>query len=304
MEAEVLDLGSMNIDKVYSVDSIVAPGETISSLSYSEHCGGKGLNQAIALAKAGAKVAMAGCLGLDGEGLKEVLKLNGVCTSLIKEVAGPSGHAIIQVNKKGQNSIIVSAGSNGLLSEEYLDEVFEAFTNKPLVLFQNEINATSAAVRKAKAKGFQVAFNASPITSSIFSFPLDLVDIFFINEVEAKALSGFEGEDYKEILEAICKKYPNALIVMTIGKSGVLCGKGEGEVLHHGIYEVPVVDSTAAGDTFLGFFLASLCKGLALKEALRRASIASSIAVSRKGASSSIPTLEEVLSFTGQEVLK
>lgn len=142
----------------------------------------------------------------------------------------------------------------------------------------------------------QIAFNASPITRELMEYPLELVDYFIINEVEGRALAGVDSEEYDRILEGLAEQFPHAAIVLTVGEKGVLyCNHGKR--LSHGIYAVKAVDTTAAGDTFCGYFLAGLTKGLPMEDILKYASMASAIAVSRRGASTSIPTWEEVVHF-------
>ena len=138
---KVLVFGSANIDRTYSVDHVVIGGETISSTSLTEFCGGKGFNQAIALARAGCNVFFAGAIGVDGELLERVLRENGVNTDYLNHVNAPTGHAIIQVTPDGKNSIIISAGANGMITHEDVDTVLSAFSSGDLVVLQNEISS-------------------------------------------------------------------------------------------------------------------------------------------------------------------
>ena len=293
---KILNFGSLNIDKVYSVPHFVEAGETLSSTKMEVFSGGKGLNQSIALARAGAEVYHAGAIGPDGESLRALMADAGVHTDYLQTLPTVTGHAVIQLTPKGQNCIIISAGANGELTEAYLDGVLENFGAGDLLLVQNETNNVPYAMRRAKEKGMKIAFNASPISEALLSYPLDLVDYYLINEVEGKALAGEEAKSNEEILAALKKRFPNAAIVLTVGKDGVLYQYGD-ERAGHGIYDVPVADTTAAGDTFCGFFLASTAKGLTAAEALRMASLASSMAVSKKGAANSIPSWDEVEAF-------
>ena len=293
---KILNFGSLNIDKVYSVPHFVEAGETLSSSKMEVFSGGKGLNQSIALARAGAEVYHAGAIGPDGESLRALLADSGVHTDYLQTLPTVTGHAVIQLTPKGQNCIIISAGANGELTEEYIDKALEGFGEGDLLLAQNETNNVPYAMRRAKEKGMKIAFNASPISEALLSYPLELVDYYLINEVEGKALAGDAAQGNEEILAALKKRFPGAAIVLTVGKDGVLYQYGD-ERASHGIYDVPVADTTAAGDTFCGFFLASTAKGLPAAEALRMASLASSIAVSKKGAANSIPTWDEVEAF-------
>ena len=293
---KILNLGSLNIDKVYSVGHFVSAGETISSANMETFSGGKGLNQSIALARAGAEVYHAGAVGPDGEGLRALLEGSGVHVDYLQTLGTVTGHAVIQLTPKGQNCIIISAGANGELTESYIDGVLEHFAPGDLLLVQNETNNVAYAMRRAKQRGMKIAFNASPISEALLGYPLELVDYYLINEVEGKALAGGEESGNEEILAGLKARFPEAAIVLTVGKDGVLY-QYKDERAGHGIYDVPVADTTAAGDTFCGYFLACVAKGLPAAEGLRMASLASSLAVSQMGAAHSIPTWDEVASF-------
>ena len=258
---KILDIGSLNIDKVYSVEHFVSAGETLTAGRLETFSGGKGLNQAIALARAGAEVYCAGAIGEDGLFLKELLEGSGVRTDYLQVLEDvPTGHAIIQLIPKGQNCIIISAGANGALTEDYIDSVLERFAAGDVLLVQNETSGVAYAMKKAKERGMKIAINASPIDDKLFTYPMGLVDYFLINEIEGKAIAGSEAESNERILEDLAAKFPEAAVVLTIGKEGVLYACGQ-ERCRHGIYNVSVVDTTAAGDTFIGFFLHGLLSG-------------------------------------------
>ena len=285
--------GSLNVDHVYGVDHFVRGGETIPSLSMELFSGGKGLNQSVALARAGGEVYHAGKIGADGEMLLDRLRENGVNVDYVGVSDSlPTGHAVIQVDAKGQNCIIVCAGANGSLTEEEMDGVLSHFGQGDILLLQNEINGIGPLLRKAYGRGMQIALNPSPIDGELVALEeLRYVTWFILNEVEGAELTGkTEGE---EICAALLKKYPRARVVLTLGKKGCLYRDG-GQTAAHGIYDVPVVDTTAAGDTFTGYFLAGVTDGLPVEQILELASKASSLAVSRKGASDSIPARAEV----------
>ena len=287
----VLNFGSLNIDYTYSLDHIVAPGETITSQHLEVFPGGKGLNQSVALARAGVPVCHAGQVGEDGGMLLQVCQESGVDNSRIRTVETRTGNAIIQVSAKGQNSIVLYPGANREQTQEYIDQVLEEFGPGDLVLLQNEINLVDYIIQRASQRGMTIALNPSPFDERMLACDLGLVDLFLLNEVEGAQITGHQNPE--EILEEMKTRFPKAQVVLTLGKAGVCYQRGEIR-LRHGIYQVPVVDTTAAGDTFTGFFLGSLLRGQPVEEALRLASVASSLAVSRKGASSSIPTWEEV----------
>ena len=290
--AKILNFGSLNLDYVYAVDHFVAPGETLSSERMDLNCGGKGLNQSIALSKAGAQVYHAGKIGFDGGRLKELLESYGVDTAYLREDDASNGHAIIQVDKKGQNCILLFSGSNRRITEAEVDECLENFTAGDFLVLQNEINLIPYIMETAGEKGIFIVFNPSPITEDILSFPLDKVGLFILNEIEGKALSG-ETEPEK-ILGELHEKYPQAKVLLTLGEEGSLYFDGK-KKYYQSIFKVKAVDTTAAGDTTTGYFVAGLAAGENPKVVLERAAKASSITVTRHGAAQSIPNKEEVL---------
>ena len=288
---KMLNFGSLNIDFVYSVEHFVKAGETLSSTKLDKFCGGKGLNQSVALARAGAKTFHAGCVGTDGGMLLDILQKNEVNTDFVQTKNSASGHAIIQVDKKGQNCILLYNGANHAISTEQVDQVLAQFTSDDVLLLQNEINNLEYIINKAYSRGMKIALNPSPVNEQLTILPLDKINWLILNEVEGNQLtSRTEPED---ILAVIQQKYACSTIVLTLGKDGVICSDGP-KIVRHGIYHVPVIDTTAAGDTFTGYFLACITNGESVEESLRIASVASSIAISREGAAQSIPTMEEV----------
>ncbi len=291
---KILNLGSLNIDKVYEVEKIVSPGETILSLNYKEFIGGKGLNQSVALARAGAKVYHAGMIGKDGRFLVEYLKECGVNTKFIEEIDFPSGHAVIQIEKSGQNSIIVFGGSNQQITEKYIDNILEEFGPDDMLLIQNETSMIPYAMHEAKKRGLKIAINPSPINNELLEYPLELVDIFILNEIEGQVLTGKEDKD--EIVSDMNEKYPGASIVLTLGDKGSVYSDGTRKI-YQNAYKVKPIDTTGAGDTFCGYLLASISQGKLIDKAMELASKASSIAIQTKGASNSIPELSIVEQF-------
>lgn len=290
--AKLLNFGSINLDHVYGVAHFVAGGETLSALSLEHYFGGKGMNQSIALARAGAEVYHAGRVGPDGISLVEELKNAGVDTRYISTDGSVTGHTIIQVDAFGQNCILVYAGANGEIGEPFIKQVLAHFEAGDVLLLQNEVSNLACIANTAAAKGVRIALNPSPFNEKISEDILQKVSWLLLNEIEGRAITG--EEDPQAIGASLREKYPRMTVVLTIGKQGVLYWD-ETQALGHGIYRVPVVDTTAAGDTFTGYFLASVMVGRPAAEALRLASVASSIAVSRPGAAASVPLLEEVL---------
>ena len=289
----VLNFGSLNIDYVYNVDHIVKKGETISSDTLNVFCGGKGLNQSIALSKAGAEVYHAGVIGEDGAFLEEILRASGVHTRFVQMKADTrTGNAIIQKDRNGDNCILLYGGSNRAVTPGMADEVLEHFEAGDMLVLQNEISELSYLMERAHERGMVIALNPSPIDEELLKAPLQYVNYFILNEIEAKTLTNGVEED-NAMLEAMLKKFPNAEIILTLGERGSVYAKGTVRV-EQGIYKVPGTDTTAAGDTFTGYYLASIIQGLSVEKALNMAAKASAIAVSRKGAAPSIPEREEV----------
>lgn len=291
----ILNIGSLNIDKTYRTEHFVRPGETIKISSCEQTCGGKGLNQSIALARAGAKVFHAGAIGADGIRLKREMAKALVDTSLLDTSDVESGHAVIQVDANGQNSIIVCGGANDSITEGYVDEVLSYFQEGDYLLLQNEVNVTAYAMKEAKKKGMKIVLNPSPITDKLFEFPLHLVDYFILNEIEGEILADVDSSDSDKIIEGLKERYPRAAFVLTLGENGSIYADKH-QMYRQEIFRTNVVDTTGAGDTFCGYFLATLATA-DVQDALCKASAASAIAVSRKGAAPSIPTMSEVNMF-------
>ena len=290
---KVLNYGSLNIDNVYSVDHFVRGGETLSSTKMEIFSGGKGLNQSIALAKSGVEGWHAGAVGEgDGEFLLDMMREAGVNVSLVAHVAGKTGHAIIQRDGDGQNCILLFGGANQQITREQVDAAMEHFEAGDFLVLQNEINEIAYIMEKAHEKGMKIVLNPSPMDEKIAGYPLEYVDYFLLNEIEAGDICGTQGEG-EELLEKLGEKFPKAKIVLTLGGDGSMYRDG-GLVLKQPIYRVPVVDTTAAGDTFTGFFIGGLMLGEEPKEALDHAAKAAAIAVSRPGAAPSIPDRSEI----------
>ena len=296
---KVLNIGSLNIDRIYEMDHFVKPGETIKVRGYSEACGGKGLNQSVAIARSGAEVYHVGAVGADGEKLLEVLNQSGIHTEGVEKLPGTSGHAVIQVDRNGQNNIIICGGANDSVSKGMIDEAMKQVEEGDIVLLQNEISNVGYAAESAKKAGARVALNPSPINENLHTIPMELVDYFILNEIEGKEIAEAESEEPEEIMEKLKTKYPNAIFVLTLGEKGswyfdqIQCFKQD-------IYKVKAVDTTAAGDTFCGYFLSGVVKGKEIPAILKMASAASAIAVSRSGAAPSIPKYEEVEKFVAE----
>lgn len=291
---KVLNFGSLNIDYVYQVERFALPGETIPALKMERFCGGKGLNQSVALARAGISVRHAGCIGSDGNFLVEELQKSGVKTEKIRVLPSPSGHAIIQVDNRGENTILLYPGANHQITREQIDETLAEYEQGDVLLLQNEVGEISYIMERAYQKGMKIFFNPSPFTEAVLQYPLHLVSCFLVNGLEGAALAG--EKDPNKILTGIRKRFPEAQIVLTLGKDGA-CYDNKTSVFFQPAFSVKTVDTTAAGDTFTGYFMAELLRGSEPNAILRCACGASALAVSRMGAAPSIPTEEEVYVF-------
>ena len=297
---KVLCFGSLNIDYTYKVPHFVKKGETLASERLQVFGGGKGLNQSVALAKAGTEVYHAGSIGQDGMFLLDMLKDAGANTDFVKILdTVRTGNAIIQNDKSGDNCIILYGGANQAITREQVDEVMSHFESEDYLVLQNEINELGYIVEKAHEKGMIIVLNPSPMNEKILALPLAVINYFILNEVEAAQILGKEDkgeESWEQIADDLLKKFPQATIVLTMGSEGSVF-KNQKETVCQSIYKVQAVDTTAAGDTFSGYFIGGILGGLSAKEAMDQASKASAIAVTRKGAAPSIPLLAEVQNY-------
>ncbi|MEA4932582.1 MAG: ribokinase [Lawsonibacter sp.] len=292
--ARILSYGSLNLDYVYHVPHFVAPGETLFSTARDLNCGGKGLNQSVAAARAGGTVFHAGKMGRDGQLLADMLSSSGVDLSLLSVGDGPSGHAIIQVEPGGQNCILLYGGSNREITRQEIDQALERFGPGDYLMLQNEINGLDYLMERAAQKGISIVFNPSPIDETIVHLPLQRVSLLVFNEIEGAALSGCtEGE---AMLDTLRRRWPECRLLLTLGSRGCIYDDGIRR-LCHSAYQVTAVDTTAAGDTFTGYFVACLANGIEPEACLMLASRAAAIAVSRPGAAPAIPTMDEVRKF-------
>lgn len=292
---KVLNFGSLNIDYVYKVDHIVQKGETLLSDGRNVFTGGKGLNQSVALGRAGLSVYHAGNIGHGGEFLLDELKSAGVDTRYVRILTDiPSGHTVIQNDKDGDNCILLFGGANQAVTKEQVDEVIGNFDAGDWIVLQNEVNELGYIIERAHRQGMKILLNPSPMNEIILKLPLEDVDLFMLNEIEAGQITGEKSEDGDVLAEALLRRFPDSKFVLTLGSRGSVYIDKDRKV-EQGIYKVKAVDTTAAGDTFTGYFLAGMLGGKSVKESLDLASKASSITVTGNGAAPSIPTMDQVL---------
>ena len=287
----IINFGSCTIDRVFQVPHFVHPGETLPSTGFRIHGGGKGLNQSLAIARAGGRVKHAGRIGPDGDWLRKLLDEAGADTSLIETGEDATGQAIIQVTPDGENAIVICAGANGHITSEHIRRAFTHARPGELLLVQNEVNRLDEIIDVAQARGLRIAFNMAPMTEDALSLPLSRVEFFVVNRTEGEALTGEQSPG--AILDAMVDRFPHSRTILTLGSEGAIYGDADSR-LAQPAFKVSPVDSTGAGDTFIGYFLAALANGREIWDCLEWACRAAAICVTRAGAASSIPTREEV----------
>lgn len=260
--------GSLNIDHTYQVPHLLRMGETLSSCAYSRNAGGKGFNQAVALSRAGCDVCFAGAIGEDGVFLADYLKACGVDTTGIRRVGEPTGHAIIQVDEAGGNAILLFGGANQCIGDEMIEQTISRMEPGDWILLQNEINDGARIIRAAYEKGICIVLNPSPVSRQLKDWPLEMVSWLILNEVEGADLTGHTQPDL--ILDSLLVRYPHMHVVLTLGEQGAVYADG-GQRWSQQAFSCDVADTTAAGDTFTGYFLHAAEAGEDIRQALREA---------------------------------
>jgi len=288
----LLVFGSANIDRVFSVERFVRPGESLMASEYACHAGGKGLNQALAARRSGADVAFAGAIGADGEWLRQLLQDEGVETSRLESVSTPTGQASIQVDARAENAIVVYQGANGAIGPERVRAALEGQPAGAWLLIQNETSATRALLEEAGRQDLRLVINPAPFSDEVANLPLERAAAIVVNEGEGASLSG-ETEP-PAILEALARTFPRSRIVLTLGANGALGRSPRGPTVEVAPERVEPVDTTGAGDAFVGYLAASLARGDDFEAALRRANRAGALATTRPGAADGIPFAKEV----------
>ena len=289
---KILNFGSCNIDYVYAVRHAVREGETVSSTHRDVFAGGKGLNQSVAAARAGGAVYHAGVIGNDGDFLREMLAESGADVTFLRQEDCAGGHAVIQVNAAGNNCIIVYPGTNAMITKAQVDEVLSHFEQGDLVMLQNEIAQVPYIIDKAHRKGLRVVFNPSPFDKELKNIDLKKIAYLLLNETEAMELTGCD--DPRALIERHAELCPDTAVVLTLGSEGCIYADGESAFICPA-RKVRAVDTTAAGDTFTGYFTAMIAAGKTPEEAVEFATVAAALSVMRQGAAPSIPVMEDVL---------
>jgi ribokinase len=290
MNPDILVFGSINIDHVYRVPDFVRPGETLSCLHYQRLPGGKGANQAVALARSGLPVSFAGACNKNDLWLSEILEKEQVDTRFLLQSEMPSGHALVQVNAAGENAIVIHPGANHGFSREQIDRILDAFPSKSLLVLQNEINDTPYLLQAARKRRFIISFNPAPADEHCASLPR-LADIVFLNHSECLRLGG--QDTLKASFERLCREAPETAFVLTLGERGARYRFREKDIFQ-AAFPVTSVDTTGAGDTFVAYFLHDWIQGQDPARALESACRAAALAVRKPGALKAIPFRHEL----------
>ena len=285
----ICNFGSLNIDCVYRVPQIVSAGETIASQSFSLFAGGKGANQSVALAQAGVLVAHAGRVGADGRWLIKKLATFGVDTQhILIDDHGQTGQAIIQVDPQAENAIILYPGANHKINRDQIDRTLGQYAPGDLLLLQNEINNLPYLIDVGHRMGMTICFNLAPFNNLARDYPLDLVKLLVVNETEGRSLAGTD-----DVISMLIDRYPSTELLVTRGDGGVIYHGPEDSVSVPAASAAPV-DTTAAGDTLIGYFLAGRLEKRTVPDCLKLACQAAALCVSRHGAMDAIPARHEV----------
>lgn len=294
-------IGSLNIDIVNTVSKRPLPGETIKALSTTYFPGGKGANQAVAASLSGANVNLIGAVGSDlySSILIKSLNEHGVQTEHVLKKEGNTGLAFITVDETGENSIIISEGANGLLSVQDIENLLFVLDDIDIIIVQNEISwsTTRFVIKTAFKKGIRVILNPSPAVSSLEIIPL--VDLLILNMTELESLMGNSVNSLSSAELALKELVSMGVseIILTLGDKGSIYMNNAGKQIFTPAYKVKAVDTTAAGDTFIGSFASKYMLEIPIEEKLLFSTAAAALTVSRKGAQTSIPTVEEIELF-------
>lgn len=285
---KILNFGSINKDFFYSVNDFVKPGETISSIRYNVKIGGKGLNQSVGISKAGQKIYHAGIINKDDTFILDKLKKWNINCENILLSNNPTGHAIIQVDKKGENSIIIHGGANHDVDIKFIKSVLSKFESGDILVLQNEINNIKEIIDRAHHKKMKIVFNPAPFNNEILSYDLNKISTLILNQTEGEALSKEKKPD--GILKILNSKFNNTEIILTLGEKGSLYSFKD-ELLKIKAHKLDTVDTTGAGDTFIGYYVAGIASEKSKKDNLNRASEAAAIATTKLGGAESIPRI-------------
>lgn len=281
----IWNLGSINADMIYDVPHLPGPGETLSARRLERFLGGKGANMSVAAARAGAQVAHIGAVGADGGWALDRLTEYGVDTRHIAQVDTPTGHAIIAVDADGENNIILFPGSNHAMSADQLGRALSVAAQGDLLVMQNETNLQLEAAKMGRDLGLRVCYAAAPFQAESVQAVLPYLDFLILNEVEAEQLREATGQTVQDLGVGD--------VIVTLGAEGALYYRGD-SASEFPAHKVEAVDTTGAGDTFTGYVLAGMDRGMPMPQAISLANRAAALMVTRHGTADVIPDLSEV----------
>lgn len=286
----IYNLGSLNIDLIFAVDRFPAIGETLTAKGLTRGLGGKGANQSVAAAKAGSTVHHIGLVGEDGVWMKEALAGYGVDVTHTKVLTDEnSGQATVYVDPTGENMIVIHIGANGCIDDALVETALADAKDGDWLILQNETNHVAEAARAARSRGMKVAYSTAPFEAAAVDAVLSDVDLLVMNEVESQQLAvALPGR--KADLEQRDR-------LITLGKDGARLHMRDGTEFATAGFRVEAIDTTGAGDTFLGYFVSGLDTNMEPEAALRRAAAAAAIQVTQRGASNAIPARKTVEAF-------
>ena len=286
----IWNLGSINADNFYAVPHLPGPGETLTASRFHQGLGGKGANMSVAAARAGARVEHIGAVGPDGKWAKDRLQEYGVDTLHVSSVEIATGHAIISVDEAGENSIILFSGANHAVTDQMIGAALTEASSGDILLMQNETLGQSYAATTARALGLRVAYAAAPFVAEAIISIMDQIDLLILNEVEAVQLFDATGRDLSGL--------PIDDVVVTLGGAGCKWVSNKAKTSKiFAAYKVDPVDTTGAGDTFTGYLIAGLDRGMDMPEAIDLASRAGALMVTRHGTADVIPDLKEIQDY-------
>ncbi|WP_170786170.1 ribokinase [Ruegeria lacuscaerulensis] len=281
----IWNLGSINADMIYDVPHLPGPGETLSANRLDRFLGGKGANMSVASARAGARIAHIGAVGFDGRWARDRLTEYGVDTRYIAQVDMPTGHAIIAVDSEGENNIILFQGSNHAISQDQLGQALSSASKGDLLVMQNETNMQVEAAKMGRELGLTVCYAAAPFQADSVQAVLPFLDFLILNAVEAEQLREATGQSVTDLqIEHV---------IVTLGAEGARYYH-RGEVSDFPAHKVHAVDTTGAGDTFTGYVLAGMDRGMPMAQAITQANRAAALMVTRHGTADVIPDLKDV----------
>ena len=285
----LFNLGSINIDNFYRVPHMPAPGETLTADDHSTGLGGKGANQSVAGARAGADVVHIGAVGPDGKWCLETLQNAGVDTAQVASLTAATGHANIVVDQAGENQIILYSGANHALSADQVDVALANGSPTDTLILQNETNMIVEAAKVARARGMRVIYSAAPFVAADAKAMLPHTDMLVLNQVEAQQLTDALGKTIADLNLPV--------VLITKGPAGAIWIENGVETAQVSAFPVTPVDTTGAGDCFIGYVAAGLDQGMTPEQAMRLGAAASAIKVTRFGTANAIPSRDEVDRF-------